>query len=615
MKNKNRKALKLSLADLKKDELRVLASDIRADILSTCFSNGGHLSSNLGVVEVTLSMLKNIDPEKNDILFDVGHQSYAYKMLTDRDISKIRIFNGVAPFNLREESAYDVYSNGHAGDSISTAIGIAKAKLLSHDESYTVAFVGDASIENGLSLEGLDFLAANKDLKNLIIVLNDNGMAISKNKGALSSRFSHLRNSRFYFRTSNKLGSSMAKHKLTWKLFLKLRGLKDRLKAMFIRPTLFETWGIKYIGPFDGHDFDSLDLAFEKAKIVSLKQPVILHVITKKGYGFPEAMKDEMGSFHGVGSHYFEKERKDDDFSKFKEESLVKMMEEDEKIVLITPAMEKGSHLEKAFKMFPERCIDTGISEEHAIVMASGLALENYSPIVDIYSTFLQRGYDEILENISRNKVKTTFVVERCGLVGEDGSSHHGIYDVAMARSIPYSHVYMPFDVFSMKEVFKLIDEIDYGPIFIRFPKGKVEENKNGYSFKKDVAYLSYKQKKKLILAIGPMGYQLLKKIDSEYDKIMLVNLLPSLEILDSLNLSSYDEIYLFDPYSIKEGTASLIACYLNKQKYQGDYFSYSLDNEFVTFGNNSSLYSSLGLDIDTVIENISTKGKDKGDN
>ena len=597
--------LKISVKDLNKDSLRVLASDMRADILSACLSNGGHLSSNLGVVELTLSMVKNLDPEKNDILFDVGHQSYAYKMLTGRDIQFIRKTNGVAPFNLREESPYDIYSNGHAGDCLSTAIGIAHAKLLAHDDSYTVAFIGDASIENGISYEGLDYLATHKELKNLIVVLNDNGMAISKNKGAFSSKFAHLRNSRFYFRTSSHIGKMMSKRKFTWKIFLKLRALKDKMKAMFISPTIFETFGIKYIGPFDGHDFDSLDLAFEKAKITSLKQPVILHILTKKGYGYPEAMKDENGSFHGVKKNFDEKEiESNSDFTSIKEKFLLPHLKADDKIVLITPAMEKGSHLEECFKLYPERCFDTGISEEHAIVMASGLSLMSYHPIVDIYSTFLQRGYDEIMENISRNKVPCLFFVERCGLVGEDGSSHHGIYDVAMIKTIPYARVYMPFDRSSLDYLYEL-NPFEYkGPTFYRFSKGKPAITSSQLPLD-DVVIISKSGEKTLVIAIGSMGLELLNNIDISCDKAMLLNLLPSFDVLDSLKLDSYDNVILYDPYSTKEGSSSYLSQYLLEKGFKGNYSSFAIENDFVTFGSNQDLYHQLELDVSSVIEKI----------
>ncbi len=594
-----------SLKELDKDALRVLASDIRADILSACLSNGGHLSSNLGAVELTISLVRSFDLKKDDILFDVGHQAYSYKILTGRNIRDIRKTNGISPFNLREESPYDIYSNGHAGDCISTATGIAKAKILEKSDSYTVAFVGDASIENGLSLEALDYIAAHKELKHLIIVLNDNGMAISKNRGPISSKFAHLRNSRFYFRTSSHLGKKMSKHKLTWKVFLKLRALKDHLKAMVISPTVFESMGLKYIGPFDGHDFPSMDLAFEKAKLLANKGPVLVHVLTKKGYGYPEAMKDTNGEFHGVSKNFDVKcPTCGQSFTTLKEALLYGPMKRDSKRVLITPAMEKGSSLERVFKDFPDRCIDTGISEEHAVVMASGLALNGYHPIVDIYSTFLQRCYDEIIENVSRNKVKVVFLVERAGLVGEDGSSHHGLYDVGMVKNIPYRKVYMPFDVMSLRYIQDKCHAENYGPFFVRFPKGDPVFMKEPIK-PDEVTFLRRNHNKKLVLAISVYGYHLLKKMDDHFDTAILLNLLPCDQTLDDYHLEEYEEIYLYDAYSTKDGSATYLGDYLQRKNYQGKYQYFAFKNDFVTFGQNADLLKKTKMDVDSVYEMI----------
>lgn len=595
------------LKNFSKDQLRVLASDIRADILSVCLSNGGHLSSNLGVVELTISMLRNFSPDENDILFDVGHQSYTYKILTGRDITSIRKTNGIAPFNLREESSFDRYSNGHSGDCISTAIGMAISKNADRlDKSYTIAFVGDASIENGISYEALDYLSAHKDIHNLIIVLNDNGMAISKNRGPISSKFSHLRNSRFYFRTSSRLGRKMEKHKLSWKLFLKMRALKDHLKGMVISPTVFESLGLKYIGPYDGHDFDSLDLAFEKARVLSSHQPVLLHIQTKKGFGYPLASKDESGNFHGVKKDFDEPDsRPNQQFTAIKESLLYGPMKKDERIYVITPAMEKGSGLEKLFKEFPKRCIDTGISEEHALVLASGLALKGKIPILDIYSTFLQRCYDELLENISRNHVPLLLLIERCGLVGEDGSSHHGIYDVSMVKSIPYRRVLMPFDVNSIQYCFEEYQKQKEGPFFIRFPKGNPVFNVPPYEIKDGILFFTNHQNKKLYLGISCLGYELLRKLDDSFDKAMLIDLLLDDKALDKINFNHYEEVVLYDGYSTYDGSSSHLSDYLLRRNFKGRFVAFAFDRDFVTFGNNADLLKMTQMDVESVFHRI----------
>ncbi len=594
------------LKKLDKESLRVLASDIRADILSACLSNGGHLSSNLGVVELTLSMMKCFPPDQNDILFDVGHQSYTYKIMTGRDISNIRKTDGVSPFNLREESIYDVYSNGHAGDGISTAYGIAKAKELCHEESYTLVVVGDASIENGISFEAIDQIAGKHEPKRLIIILNDNGMAISRNNGPLSRKFAHLRNSRFYFRTSSFLGRKMSKHKLTWKIFLKMRSLKDHLKGMVLKPTIFEAMGIKYIGPYDGHDFDSLDLAFEKAKVLSQKQPVIVHFLTRKGFGYPEAMKDEKGDFHGVRKDFDQKSyAPNQQFTSIKQSLLYGPMKEDEKMVVITPAMEKGSGLEKLFADFPSRCIDTGISEEHAMVLASGLALRGYHPVLDIYSTFLQRTYDEIIENVSRNDVSVMVLVERAGLVGEDGSSHQGIYDVGMISNIPHCRCLMPFDAMSVKYLFDMVKENRHGPFFIRFPKGNPNFDVPSHTIENGFAFFRKFNNRKLVLGISVMGFDLIKKMPEDYDTAIMVDLLPEDSLLNTLNLNHYDEIYLYDAYSTLDGSVRHLESYLVRHHYQGKFHSFAFERKFIGFGQVKDLLEREGMDVDSVYDKI----------
>jgi 1-deoxy-D-xylulose-5-phosphate synthase len=598
------------LRKLDKDSLRVLASDIRADILSACLFNGGHLSSNLGVVELTLSLLKNLPPDANDILFDVGHQAYTYKIMTGRDIHYIRRTDGVSPFNLREESPYDVYSNGHAGDCLSTGIGIAKAKMLKGDDSYTICVIGDASMENGISYEALDFLASKNDLKRLIIVLNDNGMAISKNNGPLSRKFADLRNSRFYFRTSSLLGRTMSKHKISWKVFLRMRAMKDHFKGMVLSQTIFESMGLKYIGPYDGHDFDSLDLGFEKAKVLSQKQPVILHLLTKKGYGYPQAMKDDQGDFHGVGRNFDSiKVEKGYDFTTLKKSILLSEMEKDGKMVILTPAMEKGSGLQNLFEKYPDRCVDTGISEEHSVVMASGLAIEGYHPILDIYSTFLQRTYDEIIENVSRNSISLPILVERAGLVGEDGSSHHGIYDVAMVSSIPYRRVTMPFDQQSLEYLAEESKKNEKGPFFIRFPKTSPCTNVKNYNIIDGVAYFERNHHSKLVIGISSLGYNLISALPSGYDKVILLDLLMEDSLLDEMCLTQYEEIYLYDPYSIYEGSSLHMESYLLRKCFKGKFHAYAFDRKFIPFGQMMDLLEREGMDVETILKKI-TKGE-----
>ena len=599
-------SLPKSIRSLTKDQEKVLASDIRSDILSTAYIHGGHLSPNLGVVELTLSLLKNFDPYKDDILFDVGHQTYAYKILTGRSLERLRQFGGEPPFSDPESSKADKFRNGHASTAISVAYGMALAKALENDKSHTVSIIGDSSLAGGISMEALGLLATDKKTR-LIIVINDNGMSIGKDVSFMGREFRKLRNSRFYFRTSRFLSRVMSKTRPTKRLFLWMRSVKDRLRQIVLRPTVFESMGLKYIGPFDGHDFEELDLAFSKAKALVENGPVVVHVLTKKGYGYSPAMKDEKGIFHGVSSRFDEeKATGNDNFDSYKKEFLLAKMAEDKKAFVICPAMVFGSDLEEVYKRYPTRTIDVGIAEENAVTMASGLGLKGYHPIVDIYSTFLQRSYDEVFEDIARERCPNLFFVERAGLVGEDGPSHQGIYDVAYLRTIPHCRVFMPYDrdsFFFLSHSLWFTKDV---PTFIRCSKDAPVndhaeiERRNGYDI------VSMAKRKKLVIAIGPNGMSLLTKAAKmPWDNVLLLDLLPEDSLWDSLDLSSHEEIVLYDPYSTPEGTSDSLARYLLSRHYQGRYFPLCLPKAFIPHGKVEELYRHLGMDVESAYGKI----------
>lgn len=594
------------LRELTESQAKVLASDIRSDILSSAIINGGHLSSNLGAVELTIGLLKAFDPYRDDILFDVGHQTYAYKILTGRSLKTLRQMSGEPPFSDPDWSKADKFRNGHASTAISVAYGMALAKGLEKDDSFTVAVIGDASLAGGIAMEALGLLS-NDHKTRLIIVINDNGMSIGKDVSFVGKEFRKLRNSRFYFRTSNFLGRSMAKSRLTWKLFLRLRSLKDKVRQMVLRPTVFESMGLKYIGPFDGHDFTALDIAFRKAKALVKDGPVVVHVITKKGYGYPPAMRDEKGEFHGVPKKFDEEKSPDrDSFDAYKKEFLLARMETDQKAFVVCPAMVYGSDLEEVYKAFPDRTIDVGIAEENAITMAGGLGLKGYHPIVDIYSTFLQRGYDEVFEDIAREKCDNLFFVERSGLTGEDGSSHQGLYDVAFLSTIPKTEVYMPYDRDSFQRIADLCWFRKKVPTFVRLAKDRPFNDHPPIRKEDGFDILSRKERKSLLVAIGPKGMELLVKAEGvDCDRILLWNLLPDEETLLSVGLLDYRDIILFDCYSTKEGTAKRLSEFLCGHGYQGRFQAFSFENAFVPHGSVVELYKAYGLDVESVLSRV----------
>lgn len=599
------------LADLSNGKLRVLATDIRADILSSTLAFGGHLSSNLGAVELTMSLLRSFDPLKDDILFDIGHQSYAYKILTGRPLQKLRKFGGEPPFGDRFLSPYEKYENGHAGTAVPVAYGMAKAKALAGDDSYTVALIGDSSILNGVSAETLNVLSSDKKTR-FVIVLNDNGMGISPTVGGLNKKFVKLRNSRFYFRTANGFGKLMSRRKWSWKIFLKLRDWKDSIRAKLIEPTVFEAAGIKYMGPFDGHDFSSLDMAFEKAK--AFQGPVVIHVLTKKGCGYGPAEEDECGEYHNVVPHFDKNAqiRKEiHSFTDLKSSFAFGRMAKDDRLVFLTPAMERGSGLEALSARYPDRVLDVGIAEEACVTIASGFALKGFHPVIDIYSTFLQRSFDEVLEDLSREKVNVLIIDEKAGLANGDGSSHHGIYDVAMMKAIPFVHIYMPFDSKSTKELSKMVSLFDMGLSVLRLPRDNPFEEGLPYSLSSSFALFSFgKRNTRIVLSVGPLGKRLVSCSLKEFDKVLLLDLLPKDDILSSLSLLSYSEIYFYDPYSVRTGTSEVLESYLGRNGYGGKFVSYSFPVDFVPFGDRDSLLCLNHLDIEGVYQDILEKSR-----
>ena len=598
----------LALKELNISQLKSLAYSIRSDILLNVRENGGHLSSNLGIVELTLSLFRNFDPLDDDILFDVGHQTYPYKILTKRSLTTLRQLDGEPPFSSKEDSIFDKYNNGHSSTAISTSMGIAKAKKDSKNKSYTLALVGDASISSGLSFEALNNLSSNNNLP-LIIVLNDNGMSISKNIGFFFFFFEKIRKSRFYFKTSSSLQKKLTRNKFTRKIYSFLSTIKNSIKNLFINRNLFEAMNLKYIGPYNGHDYTQLDLAFERAKFYAKNNKTcVVHIVTKKGYGYSPAMKDIDGDFHGVKTKFDEtREISYPSFSEIKATYYLDLIKSDKSVYVISPAMEKRSGLTDVFKKYPSNCIDVGINEEHAITFASGLAIKNKKIIIDIYSTFLQRGYDQLFEDISREYIPATIMVEKVGLSGGDGASHHGIYDVGFIRSIPRSKIYMPFDYKSAIYLFKNKMFKENYPLFIRLSRDTPHVLYDKYE-NKDSYYILENNSDNLIIGIGPRAVPVLNEFSS-FDNVELISLLPSDEELSFIK-TKYKNIFFYDAYSTSSGTLSIIKEYLYKIKYTGNFYYYTFENKFYPHGKVDDLLIKYHMDENYVIDDIYKKVK-----
>lgn len=465
------------LKDLNKKQLEALAGDIRAFLIEKCSKTGGHIGPNLGVVELTIALHKAFNSPKDKFLWDVGHQAYVHKILTGRadQFDTLRQFKGLCGFPKLVESEHDMWETGHSSTSLSAAMGMAAARDIKGDKNFVVPVIGDGALTGGMALEAINHIGHEKT--NMIVILNDNEMSIAPNVGALHDVLGRLRTAKEYSRAKEDLESLMLKIPMVGdKLAATAERVKDSLKYLVVSGVFFEEMGFKYLGPIDGHDFESLEKTLEYAKKVN--GPVLVHVLTKKGKGYKPAEDDTVGTWHGTGPYKMEtgafvkSAAKGPAWSSLVAESVRKCMVEDERIATITPAMPVGSKLEGIKKDFPNRFFDVGIAEQHATTMAAGLATQNMKPFLAIYSTFLQRAYDQVLHDIARPKLNVFIGIDRAGLVGADGETHQGVFDISFLRHIPNLVLMMPKDENEGQHMVKTALAYDDGPIAMRYPRG-----------------------------------------------------------------------------------------------------------------------------------------------
>jgi 1-deoxy-D-xylulose-5-phosphate synthase len=465
--------------DIKKldlEELERLCHEIRGEILSTVSKTGGHLASSLGVVELTTVLHYVFDFPRDKLVWDVGHQSYAHKLLTGRKdrFHTLRQYEGISGFPKRDESPYDAFDSGHSGTSISSALGMAEARRLKGEEGKIIAVIGDGSMTAGLAFEGLN-QTGHID-QDLIVILNDNEMSISRNVGALSSYLNRLMTGQFVNRFRNDMKDFLETLPGIGKSVLRFaKQAEESLKGLLMPGLLFEELGLKYIGPIDGHRLDYLIETFQNIK--KLRGPILVHVITKKGKGYPPA-ETNPDRFHGVPPFVIETgELRNDQknpptYTEVFGETLCQLAKENKRLIAITAAMQNGTGLEEFARRFPDRFYDIGIAEQHAVTFAAGLALEGMKPVVAIYSTFLQRAYDQILQDVCLQNLPVIFALDRGGIVGEDGPTHHGLFDFSYLRHIPNIIVMVPKDENEFKHMIKTATECPM-PVAFRYPRGK----------------------------------------------------------------------------------------------------------------------------------------------
>jgi 1-deoxy-D-xylulose-5-phosphate synthase len=468
-------------ADIKKltmHEMELLCDDIRDRLITAVSENGGHLASNLGIVELTVALHRVFNAPEDKIVWDVGHQSYVHKMLTGRaaDFTTLRQLDGLSGFPKRSESEYDTFDTGHSSNSISAALGMAAARDFRGEDHSVVAVIGDGALTGGMAYEALNNAGVMDS--SMIVILNDNAMSISKDHGSMSQHLGKLRTSERYTSFKHNLKSALKHIPAVGDAVCNvLENMRDAVKYMVVPGVLFEELGFVYLGPVDGHSLPELTEVFRQAKL--LKKPVLVHCITQKGKGYRPAEK-QPDRFHGVAP--FERETgkakspsKRNTWSDIFGRKLKSMAAEDKRIVAVSAAMVDGTGLAEFAKSYPDRIFDVGIAEEHAVTFAAGMAASGMRPVVAIYSTFMQRAYDQIMTDVCMQKLPVVFCIDRAGIVGADGETHHGIFDLSYMQHMPGMTILAPSDGGELRNMLEYAMTLD-SPCTIRYPRGEVNE-------------------------------------------------------------------------------------------------------------------------------------------
>lgn len=599
------------LENLNYKELNLLAKEIRSFIIENVSITGGHLSSNLGSVELTIALHKVFNASYDKILFDVGHQAYTHKILTGRakKFKTLRQYNGLSGFLKSIESPYDIFESGHSSTSISTAMGMAIARKENNQNYQIVDVIGDASIANGIAFEALNNLSTK--IGKIIIILNDNDMSISKSVGALAKSLSKIRTSRTYGVMKKGYVGFFSKIPLIGKPIVNFtRRLINRFTLLFRSANLFDNFEMSYLGPIDGHNIKALVKAFKKAK--NYNSSILVHVKTKKGFGYVPAENDCQGKWHGTAPFDIEKgeiinNNKTISYSQLVANNLYKIMKDDENINLISAAMVSGSFLNKCFTDFSKRCFDVGIAEEHAICLANGLALSKKTPIVSLYSTFLQRGYDEILHDIARINSKVLFLIDRAGIVGADGSTHQGIFDVSFLSPIKNVVIATAPNAKYVYSLIKYLLTLNH-PTFFRYEKIEI---KDAIQIDEDIDFTKFllgnyhDNNLASLIVVGDSYNKVLKIIkENNYPINVLSPFL--LKPIDETTLSKLTNkpIYIYDNTSIFEGFSSSVLKYINSLSFV-KFKAFTLPNEFIPHGKKIEILDLYKLKEEDVISNI----------
>lgn len=596
-------------------ELYVLCREIRDELIETVSKNGGHLASNLGVVELTVAIHCVFDSPNDQVVWDVSHQCYTHKLLTGRRerFDTIRKYGGISGFAKPCESEHDPFGAGHSSTSISAATGLARAKTLAGDSGYVIAVIGDGALSGGLAYEGLNNAGRSHD--KLIIILNDNKMSISKNVGAMARHLSLLRIKPWYFKVKDFV-EDLLEHTpiIGAKIRNALLASKSAIKNAIYHSTIFEDMGLVYLGPVDGHNIEQTMLLLERAK--TLKRPSIIHVMTVKGKGYSYA-ENNPGHFHGVSKFDVDtgdplSPTNDDTYSEIFGRTLCLFAKGDNRICAITAAMTDGTGLTEFSHQYKERFFDVGIAEEHAVVFAAGLARNGMIPVFSVYSTFLQRAYDQIIHDVALQNLKVVFAVDRAGIVGEDGETHQGIFDAAFLNSIPNMTVYSPSTKDEMQNFLYAAMYECAGPAAIRYPRGAPEAEPCGFhpSYGNFDLFCSDNNTDLLLVTYGRLFFHTARAVDilkSKHISAAVLKLNRITPIDDSCYKISrlYKNVLFFEEGIKAGGIGEHFVAELYDHGFYGKCRIFAIDNKFVPQGSVDKLLSLLGLDADGIAKAV----------
>jgi len=598
------------LLGLSDSERSQLCDEIRQFLISSVAKTGGHLAGNLGVVELSVAIELVFDTKIDRLVFDVGHQSYVHKLLTGRraDFGRLRQYGGISGFPKPEESDTDAFVAGHASSSVSIALGMARARTLLHEDYDVVALIGDGALTGGMAYEGLNDAAVSGEP--MVIIVNDNTMSIGKNVGGLSSHLSRLRSSDNYLDAKRAYRRFMKKTAFGSAVYNFSSRVKNKLKRLLLPSTIFENMGFTYLGPADGHDLPGLVSLLSSAR--DLREPVVVHVVTRKGKGYPFAEEDP-AKFHGIGKFDPETGKKlgpkvvsySDSFGS----AMLELARQDRRVCAITAAMPGGTGLLGFQRTFPERTFDVGIAEEHAVSMAGGLAKQGMIPVVALYSTFLQRGFDQIMQDTALLHLHVVFAIDRAGLVGDDGPTHHGVFDIGFLKQMPGMRILNPASLKEQKEMLRWVVEDYDGPVAIRYPRGTEGSFKESgwqgldgslvhcHREGKDVALITYGST--LDNALAAAEALAGQGIEASVFRLLSVWPLPAEELAKCLE--GISQAVVIEETASGSGIHESLGWALGEILPECRIHGIDLGRDFVPHGSLKELYQRCGLDSDSI--------------